>query len=105
MKKETLQKRIEKNLYTKKGTLASKYGVVMFLLENPNYVSRPVRWHNAGRGRYQLEDHSYNIEHALTLLGVSYETGNDAPRGGKEGYYIRLTPKGKRQVKEYAAAK
>lgn len=104
MKKETLQKRIEKNLYTKKGTLAAKYCGVIYMITSKNPIVYPCRWHRNG-GRYQLEDKSRNYIDGLELLGISYETGNDSPRGGKEGYYIRLTAKGKRQVKNYATAK
>ena len=37
----------------------------------------------------------------LKVLGIDYTTGNDAPRSGAEGFYIELTAKGKRQVKEF----
>lgn len=37
----------------------------------------------------------------MELLGIDYTTGNDAPRGGKTGDYVELTPKGKRQVAEW----
>lgn len=36
----------------------------------------------------------------LKAIGVDYATGNDAPRGGKTGNFVYLTPKGKRQVRE-----
>lgn len=99
MKKETLQKRIEKRLYTKSGHLACKYEEVMDLLLHPEWVRRPVLWVDKGR---TLRDHHANIEEGLRLLGIDFETGNDAPRGGKEGYFIKLTAKGKRQVKDFA---
>lgn len=101
MKKETLQSRIEKHLYTKGGTLAKKYEEVVELLNNPNRTLRPICW--CGRGRHiNLSDKSAIIEQGLSLLGIAYETGNDAPKGGKNGYYIRLSAKGKRQVKDFA---
>lgn len=99
MKKETLQKRIEKKLYTKSGHLACKYKEVMDLLLHPEWDLRPVFWVDKGRTLY---DHHANIEEGLRLLGIDFETGNDAPRDGKNGYYIKLTAKGKRQVKEFA---
>lgn len=101
MKKETLQARIEKHLYTKSGALAKKYEEVVELLNNPSRTLRPVSWY--GRGRHiSLHDNTANIEQGLSLLGIDFETGNDAPKGGKNGYFIRLTAKGKRQVKDFA---
>ena len=98
MKKETLQARIEKNLYTKGGKLAKKYELVIDLLNHPYRVMRPIYWGYKGR---TLHDGSANLEWGLHALGIDYETGNDAPRGGKNGYFVKLTAKGRRQVKEY----
>lgn len=101
MKKETLQARIEKHLYTKGGALAKKYEEVIELLNNPERTMRPVYW--AGHGRnISLHDSSANLEQGLSMLGIDYETGNDAPKGGKNGYFVRLTAKCKRQVKDFA---
>lgn len=103
MKAETLQKRIEKNLFTKAGKLAVKYEEVMELLRNPCQTIHPIHWRVSGRHVY-ITGNNYNLENGLKLLGIDYETGNDAPRGGMNGYYVRLTAKGKRQVEEFAAA-
>ena len=98
MKKETLQKRIEKHLYTKGGKLAKKYEDVIVLLNNPERIMRPIYWGYKGR---TLHDGSANLEFGLQALGIDYEAGNDAPRGGKNGYYVKLTSKGRRQVADY----
>ena len=50
-----------------------------------------------------LRDNSGNTISGLTMIGIDFITGNDAPRGGKEGYYIMLTHKGQIQVREYAS--
>lgn len=103
MKKETLAKRIQSKLYTKAGKLAAKYA-------NLDKCLMDGIWHGktySGSGRYctlSNGDH-YAIIEALQLLGIDYETGNDAPRGGGIGDFVALTAKGKRQVKEYADAK
>lgn len=103
MKKETLENRIKAKLYTKAGKLAAKYG-------NLDKCLMDGIWHGktySGSGRYctlSNGDH-YAIIEALRLLGIDYETGNDAPRGGGIGDFVALTAKGKRQVKEYADAK
>ena len=44
---------------------------------------------------------SYDMKHE-SILGIDYETGNDAPRGGMNGYFVKLTEKGKRQVKDFS---
>jgi hypothetical protein len=44
-----------------------------------------------------------NPEGYLNAWGVDFQTGNDAPRGGKVGNYIELSPKGKIQTRVYRA--
>lgn len=99
MKKETLQARIEKHLYTKSGKLARKYDEVLELINNPTRIMRPIYWRRKGDS---LHDSHEVLEYGLAIIGIDYETGNDAPRGGKNGYYVKLTAKGKRQVREFA---
>lgn len=102
MKKETLIKRIKANLLTKTGTLRVKYQPVVDLLQEPTLVLRPIQWRTPHRGHWSLSDRSSDIKEGLTLLKIDFEEGNDAPRGGVTGNYIRLTKKGKQQVKDYA---
>lgn len=104
MKKETLQKRIEKNLTTKAGTVSVKFAEVIKLINNPETTLYPVQWHRNGR-HMSISDHTANIVEGLHLLGIDFEQGNDAPRGGRNGEFIRLTAKGKQQVKDYAESK
>ena len=99
MKKETLQVRIEKHLCTKTGSIARKYEEVIELVTNPNRVMRPIYWRGKGDS---LHDSHEALEYGLAILGVDYETGNDAPRCGLNGYYVKLTAKGKGQVKDYS---
>ena len=48
----------------------------------------------AGRGRYiHNVDHTSEVCALLDRLGVKYEKGNDAPRGGLTGNYIRIITK------------
>ena len=98
MKKETLQERIEKNLYTKSGTLMKKYEDVIDILLHPDRKFRPCCWTNKGRS---LRDYRMNVTEGLRLIGIDFDEGNDAPRGGLNGNYIVLTSKGKRQSKEW----
>lgn len=101
MKATTLQSRIEKNLFTKKGTLHSRYINPIGLLKHPDTVARPRKWNRNG-SHMTLVDSSHNYVYVLTVLGIDYETGNDAPRCGAEGYYIKLTKKGRNQVRDFA---
>lgn len=100
MKASTLQKRIDSNLRTKGGAIAVRYA-------NVEKVLLGERYHGAGysgRGRYTSKangDHFAVIE-GLRKIGVDFVEGNDAPRGGWSGQYVELSPKGKRQVAEWA---
>lgn len=96
---KTLEQRID-GLRTKAGNVAVKFNDVMYLIENPTQIIRPCTWIRS-KGHMRLRDVSGNCIDGLNLLCVDYETGNDAPRCGKEGYFIRLTAKGRKQVSAY----
>lgn len=100
MKATTLNSRIKKNLTTKTGSIYSKFSDVIYLIENPTTTIKPILWKRSG-GWTTLKDHSNNLINGLNLIGIDFENGNDAPRGGKEGFFVRLTKKGKNQVKDY----
>lgn len=102
MKRETIEKRIAEHLMTKKGELMKKYSEPLWWLKNSGNRTYPRRWHKSGR-HLNLEDKTKDFTEMLKYLGIDYTTGNDAPRGGAEGFYIELTPKGLRQVKEFQA--
>ena len=98
MKKETLQKRIEDKLYTKSCKLQKKYEDVITILLHPERKFLPCCWTNKGRS---LRDYRMNVTEGLRLIGIDFDEGNDAPRGGLNGKYMVLTSKGKRQSKEW----
>lgn len=57
-----------------------------YLIKNglirPAYIS--------GSGRFiKLNDHTEAIKKILTLLSIKFTSGNDAPRGGKTGNFIK----------------
>lgn len=102
MKRETIEKRIKENLYTKAGKLMVKYSApVEWLQRGGKDRVHPCTWCRSGR-HISLSDHRSDYIIALKKLGIDYVADNDAPRGGMEGEYIELTAKGKRQVKEYS---
>lgn len=55
-----------------------------------------------GSGRFSKSARS-NPEKYLAIWGVDHESGNDAPRGGVSGDYVKLTSKGKRQTGKLVA--
>ena len=99
MKAETLQKRIESKLTLKDGkTVASRYSEVIDLVVYKS-VARP--YYYSGLGRFAKRAGVDHISPALKLLGIDFETGNDAPRGGHSGYFITLSKKGLAQTKDF----
>jgi hypothetical protein len=97
MKKETAINRLEKRFTGNKNTVA--YKKVLSFLNDENIhkyyrddkkIIRPV--HSSGSGRFtSIQDHNRPIKEILTLLGVKFISGNDAPRGGKTGDFIQVT--------------
>lgn len=102
MKVETIENRIKKNLCTKKGEIRKKYiNVLQELADYPEQTWRPVHW--CGYGRYiYLYDHMCDYVEVFDALGLKYERGNDTPRRGQGGCYIRLTPYGIKQIAEWS---
>ena len=97
MKILTLKNRLSKRY---KGSKTSKaYQVIIDLVEGNNSTCmiwngliRPVK--NAGSGRFHsYADYTRDITAMLDLLGIRYTTGNDAPRGGKSGNWIKILTK------------
>lgn len=87
MKKETIQKRLEK-ANVNKTTSAYKL-LTNWLSKEGNDIIRTC-W-TSGRGRYTSNmDYTADFERLLTTLRVRYERGNDSPRGGLTGNYIKI---------------
>lgn len=99
MKAETLQKRIEERLFTKAGRLAKRYETLVDdVLLRPKAKHHLLEWRYSG-GYVNMNFGTFNgVVDGLKLLNLSYEMGNDAPRGGKNGDYILLTPKSQKAV-------
>ena len=69
----------------KKGMCA--YEMVQDLLNN----GKTYTIHTSGRGRNtQYRDYTNDLCTALNFAGVPYEEGNDAPRGGAYGKFIKI---------------
>lgn len=96
MRKSTLAKRI-KNLSLNHCTY--EYQVVAELAGLKNYwridynkKARPIYYQGSGF-HSRLADHLGELEKVLNALKIKYEVGNDAPRGGKCGTYVRILTK------------
>lgn len=87
MKKETIKKRLEKANVNK---TSSAYKLLKkWLNDDGNTIIRSC-W-ESGRGRFTTNlDYTSQLERLLTSLKVRYISGNDAPRGGKTGNYIKI---------------
>lgn len=99
MKAETLKKRINENLTTKNGSLKKRFSMIYdFIEKGGKYYGK--KWRKNG-GRWSLDDSTHhNLFMALLKIEIDFIKGNDSPKGGKEGDYIELTAKGKRQTAE-----
>lgn len=91
MKEETIRKRMEKLAAEKK---VSKTSSAWKLCQNlsTGKVLRPC-W-QSGSGRFTSNmDYTSDTERLLDLLKIKYKSGNDAPRGGLTGNYIKILTK------------
>jgi hypothetical protein len=88
MKTSTLLKRIEK-LDLRKNTLV--YGMINNLATND--MLRPVFSQGHTWKHSSLVDKSIELISVLTLLKLKFEIGNDAPRGGQTGYFVKIITK------------
>lgn len=100
MKKETIFKKIKNNLCTTKGEVKEMYkDALCNLAKYPRSRHQLKCWYSRGRS---LKDYTNRYLDVCTALGLDYIWSNDAPRRGQEGWYITLTAKGARQIKEYS---
>jgi hypothetical protein len=83
-------KTFSKNLRTKSGDIKKNYLSAWkssITTENKIYPK-----HYRGSGRHiTLADYSSYIISMLKDLGYKFTEGNDAPRGGAQGYYIKVS--------------
>jgi len=87
---KTLSKKATEVLYTNKGTVQSNYVNAIKGSRFEGNKIYPVSWSGSGR-HINLKDYSSYITTALRLGGYKYEMGNDAPRGGKKGFFIQCS--------------
>jgi len=96
MTKTTLQKRLSK-FSGSKTSIAYQVAKDLVTGENKSYkifgnIIRPV--HTSGSGRFTSNlDYTNDCKAILDFLKVKYEVGNDSPRGGLTGNFIKILTK------------
>lgn len=92
MTKETLRKRLA-NRY-KKNKNFGEYRLVRDWIEQ-SHIRKEIRsCYTSGRGRFTKNmDYTPGVGEILTLIGVKYEMGNDAPKGSPTGNYYKILTK------------
>ena len=81
-----------KNFATKefnKSTLVNQ--VIESVLNNGERLLRPIYSQGSSWKCSSLIDIHIKVESVLKSLNINFETGNDSPRGGKTGYFIKIT--------------
>ena len=87
-KRSVLNAKIEKLNFAKNSMVGN-----MIKNLNTGDKLRPV-YSTGGSWRFSsLRDYSVELKKNLIDLGISFETGNDATRGGRTGYYVQITTK------------
>ena len=96
MKALTLQKRLSKLNVSKQSKSYQIIKDVCFGTNNTfmfaNGVVRPCKTSGSGRFTTNL-DYTDSTSMELKMLGLKIEVGNDAPRGGATGKYIKMLTK------------
>lgn len=91
-KSTSLAKRIEKLVISKELNKTSLvYGWVSNLKSNE--VLRPVFSQGSSWKHSSLVDKSIELTTILRKLNIEFTIGNDSPRGGKTGYFVKITTK------------
>lgn len=90
MKAKTILKRLEKLVSEKRvNKNASAYKLIATACQMGNAVIRPC-W-TSGTGRYCSNLDYTNVTCCLLdMMHVQYERGNDAPRGGLTGNFVKI---------------
>jgi hypothetical protein len=89
MQKKTLRERLEKRFAGNKNY--GEYRLVKDWIERA-HVQKVIRpCYTSGRGRFTRNaDYTPGVGEILTLIGVKFEVGNDAPKGSPTGNYYKI---------------
>lgn len=92
MKNSTLRNRLEK-LADKKEVNRSSMVYNWCSALKTNEKLRPVFSQGRSWKNSSLIDKTYELTSLLDKLKIKYTTGNDAPRGGKTGFFVQIDTK------------
>ena len=96
MKTTTIEKKLNKFTGSKS---AKSYQIVKDLINNTNktymvYGNLIRTCHTSGKGRFTSNlDYTKDTENLLSFLGIKFISGNDAPKGGLTGNFIKIITK------------
>jgi hypothetical protein len=92
MTKETLKNRLAKRFTGNKNI--GEYRLVKDWIEQ-SHVQKVIKpCYISGRGRFTKNmDYTPGVGKILTLIGVKFEAGNDAPKGSPTGNYFTILTK------------
>lgn len=94
-----LSKKIQKLVLTKSGKVHTNYFKALSDSRIEGNKIYPKTWGGSGR-HISLNDKSFYIRNILNVCGYKINTGNDAPRGGKEGDYFKLSSQAMKVIKD-----
>lgn len=90
---KTIKTKLEKaGIITKAGKLNDHYAGAI-INSRKDYKTKKLytfEWRNKGRAARDTSERLYKI---IQTLGYQTSMGNDAPKGGREGDYIQLSPR------------
>ena len=78
------------NILNKKGKLSRNYEVALGDVSELSNKIYSKHWIHSGR-HHNLVDKSDSIINLIKALGYNYKEGNDAPQGGLQGDYIKIS--------------
>lgn len=80
----------ESIILKKNGDVKEKYVKLLNKLETGKKVFHLKYWTGTNRHRTLVDTDYYNMITLLKELGIKYELGNDAPKGGVTGDFIKI---------------
>ena len=87
---EKLQKADKTNIVTKKDGLL-KQRTIEAINDYRNRDGKFYTTYTSGRGRFTSNLTNDSIYWVIKLLGYKFQEGNDSPRGGKTGDFIKVS--------------
>ena len=78
-------RKLSKEFYDKKGNLKSLYYNALMTRDGFKFYTES--YIGSGKWRHYISQRSALLD-IFRALDIKYESGNDAPRGGRHGYYF-----------------